>query len=496
MQRIMVSALLGIAVLIAGSWTSPSVVRAVIETQRFDKSLLFDNTILVKYKETFLKSTKPEKRQAEMDAIVKGLLPQHDIDVQVTQTLPILGVQLLRLGNDQLLDSTIRTLRNNPVVEYAEYNYRIEGEQSVPPRDPDDPQWGAGGFWGLRKIGMRNAWGYQTDASRIIVAIIDSGIDYEHPDIAPNMWTDLAGLHGYNHCTNTGDPKDTMGHGTLVGGVIGARGNNTLGAVGTGWQVQLLALKALCRTDSGVPTGGVAQAVAAIDYAISKRAHIINNSWRVIPPIDASEIQTLLYAVKRTNCIGAGTPVNCVPALFVAAAGNGRPDESLNSNASNGKVYPASFGANPYYVGNVIAVAATECKNPPTCTDYSIWDNSHYGSKTVHIAAPGASIDSTFLWDSTSPDSSYSSLDGTSMAAPHVSGCAALLQARKLSATNRLLSIKELKYRLLLKYADTPFKDDTRRPINGRSLNCARAMATLPSPDTTPPPAPINLTFK
>lgn len=493
MQRTIMSALLGTAVLIAGIGTYPS----IVEAERFDKTVLFDNTIIVKYKETALHSTNPKQRRARMTELSAGLLRQHGI--KETTTLPILGVQLLHPGNGQLLDPIILALRRNPVVEYAEYNFRIVSEQVVPPRDPNDPQWAAGGFWGLRKIGMRNAWGYQTDANRITVAVIDSGIDYVHQDIAPNMWTDSSGSHGYNHCVNTGNPKDTMGHGTLVGGVIGARGNDNYGAVGADWQVKLLALKALCQMDSGIATGGVAQAEAAIDDAMAKGAHIINNSWRVIPGAPASEIQILLDAVRRTNCEGAGTTPGCIPALFVAAAGNGRDgecvgrnlDECLNSD--NNPVYPANFGAPPYNVGNVIAVAAAECEDLPDCDSYVIWYNSHHGDK-VHIAAPGVTIDSTFLWNPGNPSASYTAADGTSMATPHVSGCAALLQARKLSITNRLLSIAELK-NLLLDYADTPFKNHVRRSKNGRSLNCARAMDNLPSPNMAPS-APVNLAIQ
>jgi subtilisin family serine protease len=292
----------------------------------------------------------------------------------------------------------------------------------------------------------------------------------------------LKEMHSYNFCNNNDDPRDAIGHGTAVAGIIGASGDNNYGGVGADWKVKLVALKALCNLDAGIATGGVYQAMAAIDWAMAIGAHIINNSWRVHPGTPANEINALQDAVRKTNCEGPGIVMNCVPALFVAAGGNGRFGEPLNNDPCTGtnapcgaQVYPANFGAAPYNISNMISVAATECPSSPSCSTNPLWGDSHYGSQTVHIAAPGVNIFSTVLWNAANPEMSYSAGAGTSMAAPHVSGCAALLQARKLSLAGTLLSIVQLK-NLLFANADSPFAG---KIIGGRSLSCAKAIAAM-----------------
>lgn len=478
-QVLMIGALVGSAMLISG--TTLAELAAPPYHSTGPNAQLFDDTIIVKYKESILKSTVPSQRKAIMNEFAADLLSQHG--VRAIRTLPILGIQLFRIDSGQQLNAVIQALRNHPYIKYAEYNFRIIGLQSPPPKDPLDPQWLAGSFWGLSKIGMRSAWGYQTDASNIIVAVIDSGIDYEHPDLSPNMYTNSTQNHGYNFCNNNPYPRDIIGHGTRVAGIIGARGDNNYGGVGADWKVKLVALKALCTLKDGIATGGVAQAEDAIEWAVNIGADIINNSWRLdpdIPPIQLqNQINILEDAVRQTNCEGPVTP--CVPALFVASAGNGRPGEPLNNDPCTppdtncgAKVYPANYGAPPYNIGNVISVAATECQELGCSTDL-LWQDSHYGSQTVHIAAPGVSIYSTSLWDGTTPWTGYDAGDGTSMAAPHVSGCAALLQARKWSLVGTLLSIADLK-NLLFNNADSLFGG---KIIGGRSLNCAKAIAAM-----------------
>lgn len=446
---------------------------------------LFDDRIIVKYKKSVLPSNVPAQpnvpaqRKAKMEDIARELSVQYG--VTAIRILPTLGVHLFRIREGDQLHIVIEALRKNPNIEFAEYNFRIIGEVTPPPRDPNDPQWLMGGrmFWGLKKIGMRSAWGYQTDANNIIVAVIDSGIDYNHPDLALNIYTDLTGGHGYDFCDNNDVPLDPIHHGTTVAGVIGARGNNNIGGVGTAWRVQLVALRALCEVKDGIATGGVFNAIAAMQWAMEIHAHIINNSWRVDPtlPDFKDQINILQGTVETTNCQGDGVVLNCVPAAFIAAAGNGRFGEPLNNDPCTGTNAPCGSQAYPanFAFSNVISVAATDCTNPTSCTNNVLWTNSHYGSDTVHIAAPGNQIDTTDLWNAMTPETGYTSGQGTSMATAFVSGCAALLQARKKFVANTFLSVGDLQD-LLFNNADTPF---TGQIIGGRSLNCAKAMAAI-----------------
>ena len=241
----------------------------------------------------------------------------------------------------------------------------------------------------------------------------------------------------------------------------------------------------MCSYDAmGHLYGAASDAIHAIEYAMSKGAAIINNSWRLLPSVTADgiqhptvdEINNLTVAIQMTNC----QPMypNCKPALFVAAAGNALPGESENNDLVNGKVYPASIN-----VSNVIVVAATNQ------TD-ALWVDSHYGPTTVHIAAPGVNIDSTSLGNQ---NNGISATSGTSMAAPHVAGCAALLQARSSAISSSLLSVTDLKNKIL-NNAD-PIVG--LMVIGGRRLNCAQAMSSVPSyGDTTPPASPTGLTLR
>lgn len=446
---------------------------------------LYDDTIIVKYKESSLQTADPSRRKEKMDAVVRkfGHAPGTvRPGLTTVRSMPHLGIHQLKAGPGNSLNPMFMSLRNHEAIESVSYNYLAVSAQGPPPKEPSDFLWKQGLLWGLKKIGMPNAWGYQTDASRIIVAIIDSGIDHLHEDLKPNLWTNSAGNHGFNVCTHTEDSADVDGHGTQVAGIIGAKGNNAIpnnngNGVGVSWQVQLLAIKWLCKKDSatGLASGGIADAIEAMDYAMSKGAMIINNSWRIQDQLTEHDILPLKAAVLRTNCQeGVKVIAECKPALFVVAAGNGHSGESLNSDNNNGKVYPANFSD----VANLIAVAATTC-NDATCSDI-LWNQSHYGLNTVHIAAPGNNIETTYpLGLNPSGTNTFS---GTSAAVPHVSGCAALLQARSLAIAGSVLSIADLK-NLLFNNAEAVVKDPNDPTkfgvIGGRRLNCARAMAAV-----------------
>ncbi len=484
---------------------------------------LFDDTIIVKYKEKdhridkdkqprdeyipdILDTSDPEQRKIKMDSIAASFRKVPGLSgLTVIRTLPILGIQHFKLGPGQSLNTVILLLRSQPSVQFADYNFRVIA-QSSPPTDPNEPLWLGGNFWGLRKIGMRNAWGYQTGANSITVAVLDTGIDLLHPDLKPNIANS-----GKNFCSDGGTNhtdhiQDTIGHGTQVAGIVGAVGNNNYGTVGAAWQVTLLPLKMLCSIDEedGKPGGSVESAQQAIEEAISQGIDIINNSWRVAYPAVRADLPSLEGAIKKTNCQGPTPPLNCKRALFVAAAGNlGLGETSKNSdpclpqpydNDCNAQVFPASYGTDPPIISNVISVAATTCLDLGhdfvTCTDDPLLDASHYGATTVHIAAPGDQIEATTIFDTAHPEYSYNPLSGTSASAPLVSGCAVLLQARNQDVNGSFLSIEALKTKLF-NYADKhtvlnpkwvsnhsfPNKDGV---IDGQRLNCANAIAHIP----------------
>ena len=304
-------------------------------------------------------------------------------------------------------EEAIARLRRNPHVEYAEPNYIVHAALA-----PNDASYSL--LWGLHNtgqtgglsgadIGAEAAWSVSTGSAGVLVGVLDSGIDISHPDLAANIWTNpgevpgngadddgngfVDDAHGWDFVNDDNDPLDDFGHGTHVAGTIGAAGDNEIGITGVAWQVSLVPLKFLNSAGSG-PTSA---AVEAIDYAVRMGVDVLNNSWG-----SNDYSQTLVDAVLGA----AGAEV-----VFVAAAGNnGTSNDSI-------PFYPAS-----YDLPNVISVAATDH-----------YDNkagfSNFGGTSVDLGAPGVDIFSTL------PEGRYGLLSGTSMAAPHVTGTAALIRA-------------------------------------------------------------------
>ncbi|MGK7941060.1 MAG: S8 family serine peptidase [Crocosphaera sp.] len=307
-------------------------------------------------------------------------------------------------------------LANNNQINVSSFDH-IVSIQALPAL-PNDTNFND--LWGLHNTGQTGgtvdadidapeAWCKQKGDDDIVVAVIDTGIDYNHADLASNMWInagEIAGdgidndfngyvddIYGYDFYNTDSDPWDDHSHGTHVAGTIGAVGNNNSGVIGVSPNVSLMALKSF----SAFGGGTLSLAATALGYAIDNGADVVNASFRLY-----SNDPFLEAMVTAANNAGV---------LFVAAAGN------ENNNNDVTPVYPGN-----YTQPNVISVAATDHN------DDKAWF-SNYGSTTVDLGAPGQDILSTI------PGNGYGYKSGTSMAAPHVSGAAALLLAENPSLT-------------------------------------------------------------
>lgn len=333
---------------------------------------------------------------------------------------------LVERRNKESRTSGLASIRGNREVVSADPNYIYQASKT--PNDVDYSK-----LWGMSNAGeivsnkrglkgvdisAERAWELTTGSRDVVVAIIDTGIDFKIPDLAPNAWTNekelngVAGvdddgngyvddIHGYDFVNNDGDPTDDNGHGSHCAGTIGAKGDDGIGVAGVNWNVSLMAVKFLSATGSG----SLANAIKAIDYARINGAQISSNSWGGGPFVKA-----LFDAIELTNKADQ---------LFIAAAGNDGRDIEENP------AYPAS-----YELPNIISVAALDARG-------DLADFSNYGLTRVDLAAPGVGIYSTV-------PGGFDTYNGTSMATPHVSGVAALV----LSA-NPGMSALDLKSKIL-----------------------------------------------
>ena len=343
-------------------------------------------------------------------------------------------------------------------VEYAEPNYEINLEEAsagpLVPILPHDPQFND--QWALANSGQRGgkkgadisatlAWATTTGTDNLVVAVLDTGVDYNHEDLTENMWRrpeKMAPYHdnelgtiddenGFNAVDGT-DPMDDNGHGTHCAGIIGAEGENEIGIAGVNWKVQIMPLKFMNASGSGTTK----DAIEAINYVIERKkagvnVRIISASWG-----STQKSRALGDVIRKAydNDI-----------LFVAAAGNSKVDNDRMPH------YPSSYDS-----PNVVSVAALDRHD-------ALASFSNYGAKSVAIAAPGVDILSTWLGNQ------YEEKSGTSMATPVVSGVAALILAE-----HPQMSVDDLKKKLLA--STDPIVALKGKTVTGGRINAARAL--------------------
>jgi subtilisin-like proprotein convertase family protein len=409
------------------------------------------STILVKFKERVTK-----KQRNDLASLAGGKFKDKNEDGIDDRYQHIMRgrlslIELEGAKGQDLATRALQTLKNHPFIEYAEYNYLHYIDEF--PYDPDFDK-----LWGLHNTGQTGgtsdadidapeAWDITTGSSDVIVGVIDTGVDYDHEDLKDNMWVnpgEIAGngedddgngyvddVHGINAINGSGDPMDDHWHGTHCSGTIGAVGNNNTGVTGVNWNIKIMALKFL--NSSGV--GYDSDAILAIDYAVqSGVVRVLSNSWG-----GGAENQALLDAINAAHAAGI---------LFVASAGNN------GSNNDSSPHYPSSYDA-----PNVVAVASTDNND-----DRSSFSN--YGATSVDLFAPGSSIFSTL------PGNGYGTASGTSMAAPHVAGVAALMLSK-----NSTLSVSELKDNLVNSGDLIPALIDLC--VSGKRLNAYNSLPPL-----------------
>ena len=354
-------------------------------------------------------------------------------------------------------------------VVYAEPNFEIKLDDptAISPKDsslreddsnptqPNDPmfaeQWalnniGQGGGKEKADLSALKAWLKSQGSKEVVVAVLDSGVDYTHPDLVSNMWLrpenvpqykddelgTINDLHGLNAADNQSDPMDDNGHGTHCSGIIGAEGNNDEGITGINWKVKIMPLKFMGRGGFGTTKN----AIESINYAIDRKqkgvnVRVINASWG-----------STQYSKALEDAIRAAGEAGI---LFVAASGNNSTDNDKRPH------YPSN-----YNLPNVISVAALDRND-------QLASFSNFGIKTVHIAAPGKDILSTWLNDS------YREASGTSMATPYIAGTAALILA-----SEPKLSVEKLRERIL--QSSDKIDSLNGKVESGGRINAAKAL--------------------
>ena len=375
---------------------------------------------------------------------------------RVLKRFDALDINRVRIAPGQSIAAAVAQFRSRPEVVAVQPNFI---RRVIAPAPPNDPFWVAGLLWGMEKIQAGPTWnGFTSGDPSIVIADIDTGVDYTHPDLAANMWhnpgeipgngvdddlngyvDDVYGIDVINANEPPGGPEDPMddhGHGTHVAGTIAGVGNNGNGVAGVTWNSKILA----CKFIGSNGEGNDADAIACFDYLVNLKQHgvnirVSNSSWGSTD----GPAPALQAAIDAAGAAGI---------LNVFAAGNDGTDNDAIQH------YPSNFSS-----PSIIAVAASDESDARASF-------SNFGATTVDLAAPGNNIISTW------PGSSYAISSGTSMAAPHVAGAAALL-----FAIDPSLTVDALKSLLMSSVDSIPAWQGST--VSGGRLNVYRAATIL-----------------
>lgn len=382
----------------------------------------------------------------------KGILNSLGNAVEKRSFDIVPGLSLVELPPGMTVEEALKKFNKASGILYAEPDYEVEICQI-----PNDGYFN--NLWGMHNTGQSGgtpdadidapeAWDLATGSGDVIVAVIDTGVDYTHPDLAANMWTNDAeingapgvdddgngyvdDIYGYDFRNNDGNPMDDNGHGTHCAGTIGAKGDNNQGVAGVCWNIKIMAMKFLNSSGSGYTS----DAIECLNYSVSMGAKISSNSWG-----GGGDSQNFKNAIITAGEAGM---------LFVAAAGNDSRNNDVYPH------YPSSYDCN-----NIISVMAT-----------NRYDNksgfSNYGQVSVDLGAPGSDIFSCKL------GGGYAYKSGTSMATPHVAGACALLWQY-----NPTLSREEIKD-LLIDSVDVVFNPNNNFCVSNGRLNIYKALSLV-----------------
>jgi len=341
-------------------WTALYAFNFAIAAQN---SLFKEGELLVRYKSGMRSSSR--------------LSLERGARVRQAQVIGRSGIHHIVLEPGASVGQALAVYAQSPDVEFAEPNYLVRA-QTLPADSYFNQQWGLynngqviSGYTGTAgaDLGALPAWGISTGSTEVVVAVVDTGCDLNHPDLAANIWTNpgeipdngidddgnllIDDVHGWDFSDLDNDPQDASGHGSHVAGIIGAVGDNARGVAGVAWQVRIMPLRFM----NAFEQGSTADAIQAIEYALDQGVKIINCSWG-----SSSYSTSLRYVMANTD------------ALFICAAGNNARDTDMEP------FYPASFSE-----GNILSVAASDQM------DRLAWF-SNYGPASVDVAAPGIRI--------------------------------------------------------------------------------------------------------